>query len=587
MYRKISRFLLVVGIGTLGVLGFSSLKETTEAQTNSTSEKKRPNIVMIISDDMGYADMGAYGSEISTPNLDALARQGMMLTNFHTGPTCSPTRAMILTGVGNHRAGLGTMRSSLTENQKGKPGYEGMLSQNVVTVATVLKDAGYHTYMTGKWHLGEEKGYWPSDRGFEEVFGILQGEGDHFGKMEEVCGDLIEEKKCGWEITYVRNDEIVEVPEDFDSGVTYTEKMIEFIEKNRGSGKPFFGFLAHTLPHVPLQAPKEYVDKYIETYSAGWDEIRAQRFERQKELGLIPGYLELPPRWPMVSAWDSLSAEEQKVQAKKMAVYAGMVEYLDVQVGKLVDYLKEIGEYENTIIIYFNDNGPSYRLPAPRTEGYDNSYENLGEPDSLIATEYEWAQVMSTPHYATKGTVAQGGIRGHFAVVYPGTITPGSRSNAFASVMDLVPTILDYAGVSHPAPNYKDRSIHHMEGRSKRSLWEGTADYIYADDEPIGFELYGYTNKALFLGDWKILKLGDAPWGNGEDEPWKLFNLAIDPTETKDLSQIYPEKLEQMIELYEEQEKEWGFVPAVAPEGEKVKEGEKAQDDEEPKHLEY
>ena len=565
MYRKISRFLMVVGIGTLGVLGFSSLKETTEAQTNGNSPDDRPNVIMIVSDDMGYADMGAFGSEIPTPNLDSLAKQGMMLTNFHTGPTCSPSRSMILTGVDNHRAGLGTMRSSLTDNQKGKPGYEGMLNKNVVTVATVLKDAGYHTYMTGKWHLGENKGYWPSDRGFEEVFGILQGEGDHFGTMEAVCGELIAARKCGWEINYVSNDEIVEVPEDFDSGVTYTEKMIEFIEKNRNSGKPFFGFLAHTLPHVPLQAPKEYVDKYIETYSVGWDEIRKQRFERQKELGLIPDYLELPPRWSMVEAWETLSPDEQKMQAKKMAVYAGMVEYMDVQIGKLVDYLKEIGEYENTIIIYFNDNGPSYRLPAPLTEGYDNSYENLGNPNSLIATEYEWAQVMNTPHYATKGTVAQGGIHGHFAVVHPGEIVPGSQSDAFTSVLDVVPTILDYAEAPHPAPNYEDRSIHPMDGRSMRSLWEGTADYVYADNEPVAFELYGNTNKALYMGDWKILKLGDAPWGSGPSEPWKLFNLRIDPTETKDLSQLYPEKLEEMVKLYEKQEEDWGFVPAVPP----------------------
>jgi arylsulfatase len=553
---------MVVGIGTLGVFGFSYLKETTQAQTNSKSGDERPNVIIIASDDMAYADMAAFGSEISTPNLDALTKQGMMLTNFHTGPTCSPARSMILTGVDNHRTGLGSMRSFLTENQKGKPGYEGMLNKNVVTVATVLKDAGYHTYMTGKWHLGEEKGYWPSDRGFEEVFGILQGEGDHFGTMEEVCGDLIEEKKCGWEITYVSNDQVVEVPKDFDSGRTYTDKMIEFIEKNRGSGKPFFGFLAHTLPHVPLQAPKEYIDKYINTYSVGWDEIRAQRFERQKKLGIIPDYLELPPRWSMVSAWDSLSPEEQKVQAKSMAVYAGMVEYMDVQVGRLIDYLKKSGQYENTIIIYFNDNGASTSLPAPRTEGYDNSYENLGEPNSLIATGYEWAQVMGTPHYAAKGTVAQGGIQAHFAAVYPRKIVPGRRSDAFASVLDLAPTILDYAGVSHPAPSYEGRFIHPMDGKSMRPLLEGTSQQVYTDKEHVAFELWGTTNKALYMGDWKILKLGDKPWGNGASEPWKLYNLRIDPTETKDLSRMYPEKLQEMIKLYEQEERDWGFVPA-------------------------
>jgi arylsulfatase len=565
MYRKISRFLVVVGIGTLGVLGFSSLKETTEAQTNNSSTDKRPNIVMIISDDMGYADMGAFGSEISTPNLDALAKQGMMFTNFHTGATCSPSRAMILTGVNNHLAGLGTMPGRLTDNQRGKPGYEGILNDKVVTLATLLKDAGYHTYMTGKWHLGEEPGQKPIDRGFEESFSILEGAADHYGKTSFGPGS---------KATYALNDQVVEPGDDFYTARTYTDMMIQFIEKNRTSGKPFFGYLAHTAPHEPLQqADPKYTEKYLETYSKGWDKIRAERFERQKELGIIPDYIELPERWPIVEAWDSLSEEEQRYKAKKMAIYAGMIEYMDSQVGKFIDYLKEIGEYENTIIIYFSDNGASGKdfaeLPAWKKWieelGYDNSYENLGNPNSFEGITHGWSQAMTTPHYADKGTVAEGGIRGHFAVVYPGTITPGTRSDAFASVLDLTPTVLDYAGVTHPGNNYKGKEIHALKGKSMRPVWEGSADRVYADDEPVGFELYGNTNKAMFMGDWKILKLGDEPWGNGADEPWKLFNLAIDPTETKDLSEMYPEKLEEMIELYEQMEKEWGFVPAQPP----------------------
>jgi arylsulfatase len=588
MYRRFSRFLVVLGIGTLGVLGFSSLKETTEAQTNNSSTDKRPNVVMIISDDMGYADMGAFGSEISTPNLDALAKQGMMLTNFHTGPTCSPSRSMILTGVSNHQAGLGTMYNKITDNQRGSSAYLGVMNDKVVTLATLLKDAGYHTYMTGKWHLGEEPGQMPIDRGFEESFAILEGAADHYGRT--TFGPT-------GTATYALGDQIVEPGDDFYTARTYTDMMIQFIEKNRTSGKPFFGYLAHTVPHEPLQAADlKYTEKYMDVYSKGWDQIRAERFERQKELGIIPEYLELPERWPIAKAWDSLSEEEQRYEAKKMAVYAGMIEYMDSQVGKFVDYLKEIGEYENTIIIYFSDNGASGKdfaaLPSWKKWieeiGYDNSYENLGNPDSYEGITHEWSQAMTTPHYADKGTVAEGGIRGHFAVVYPGTITPGGRSNAFASVKDLTPTVLDYAGLTHPGTNYKGQEIHPIKSKSMRPLWEGTTDYIYADDEPIGFELYGYTNKALFMGDWKILKLGDKPWGKGEDVPWKLFNLAIDPTETKDLSQLYPDKLEEMIKLYEEQEKEWGYVPAVAPEGEAVKESnEDAKDNDEPQHLEY
>lgn len=553
---------MVVGVGTLGVFGFSSLRESTEAQINRNSRDKRPNIIMVVSDDMGYADLGVFGSEISTPNLDALAKEGMMFTNFHTGATCSPSRAMMLTGVDNHKAGLGTMFGRITDNQRGKEGYEGILTDRVVTVATLLKDAGYHTYLTGKWHLGEEEGEKPHDRGFEQVFGILEGGGDHFGVLDKVCA--ANRSACGGKITYINNNDVIEAPENFYSSSSYTDIMIEFIEQNRRSGKPFFGFLAHTAPHAPLQVPREYSEKYMATYGAGWDEIRAQRFERQKELGIIPNYLELPARWSMVKSWNSLSAEEQRTEAKKMAVYAGMVDYLDNQVGTLIEYLKDIGEYDNTIIIYFSDNGASFHLPRRLGEnsGYDNSYENIGNPNSLTATSFGWAQVMTTPFRAAKGSMAEGGIRGHFIVSYPGEIVPGSRTSAFASTIDLTPTMLDYARFPHPGTNYKGRPIHPVDGKSMRPLWEGYADEIYGDDEHIAFELYGNTNKALFMGDWKILKLGDEPWGNGPSEPWRLYNIAIDPTETKDLSRMYPQKMQEMIELYDQQEIDWGFVPA-------------------------
>lgn len=561
MYRKISRFLIVVGIGTLGVFGFSSLKETTEAQSNRNSTDKRPNVIMVISDDMGYTDMGAFGGEIPTPNLDNLAEQGMMLTNFHTGATCSPSRSMILTGVDNHRAGLGTMLGRLTDNQRGKPGYEGIINDRVVTIPTLLKDGGYHTYMTGKWHLGEEPEKTPTGQGFEQVFGILQGGADHYAKTTFGPGD---------EATYFSNGQIIEAPDNFYSTKNYTDKMIEFIEQNRKTGKPFYGYLAYTAPHEPLQVPQEYIDKYISTYSVGWDKIREQRFERMQKLGIIPDYLELPPRWQMVPAWNSLNPEEQRYEAKKMAIYAGMIDYMDEEVGKLISYLKQIGEYENTIIIYFSDNGAT---PNEFSEleawkewlqqiGYDNSYENIGNPNSFVGVGPGWAQASITAFSGAKGSMGEGGIRGHFAVTYPGKIVPASRTDAFASVKDLVPTILDYAGVPNPGSNYKGRPIHPIEGKSMRPLWEGHSNSIYSDKEPIAFELYGNTNKTLFMGDWKILKLGDKPWGNGPSEPWKLYNLRIDPTETKDLSQMYPEKLKEMIELYEKQEKDWGFVPA-------------------------
>ncbi|WP_204104756.1 MULTISPECIES: arylsulfatase [Spirulina sp. CCY15215] len=557
MYRKVSRFLIVVGIGALGFVGFSSLRETAEAQV---SGRKRPNILFIIADDMGYSDLGVFGGELPTPNLDALAKQGMMLTNFHTGPTCSPSRSMILTGVDNHRAGLGTMPDRITDDQRDSPAYRGVLNDDVVTVADLLKDGGYHTYMTGKWHLGEdEKRLRPNGRGFEESFAILEGGADHYGRVGFGPGA---------EANYARNGDIVDPPDDFYTTKTYTDMMIEFIEKNRNTGKPFFGYLAHTAPHEPLQVPPQYHQKYLAQYSAGWDQLREARFERQKELGIIPDYLELPPRWSTVEAWNSLSSDQRRIETKKMAVYAGMVEYMDAQIARLVDYLKEIGEYENTVIIYFTDNGASWRdfssLPDWKEWieeiGYSNSYENIGNPDSFTGLGYGWAQVMTTPHFGAKGTMAEGGTRGHFFVHYPGKIKIGKNS-AFTSVKDLAPTALDYASVSRPGTTYKGRTIHPLEGKSMRPLFEGLAERLYGDNEPVAFELYGTVNKALYLGDWKILRLGDGVWGDGDREPWKLFNLGIDPTEQHDLSQQYPALLERMVEMYEQEEKGWGFIP--------------------------
>ncbi|MEA5469986.1 arylsulfatase [Spirulina sp. 06S082] len=496
-----------------------------------------------------------------TPNLDSLAEQGMMLTNFHTGPTCSPSRSMILTGVDNHLAGLGTMPDRITDEQRDSPAYKGILNDDVVTVADLLKDGGYHTYMTGKWHLGEdEMRLRPNGRGFEESFAILEGGSDHYG---------LTGFGPGAEANFARNGVIVDPPKDFYTAKTYTDMMIEFIEKNRKGDKPFFGYLAHTSPHEPLQVPPEYSRKYLAKYSAGWDKIRAERFQRQKDLGIIPDYLELPARWSNVKAWNSLSSDERRIQAKKMAVYAGMVEYMDEQVGKLIDYLKKIGEYENTVIIYFTDNGASGRDFSAEPDwkvwlneiGYDNSYENIGNPNSFTGLGYGWAQVMTTPHFAAKGTMAEGGTRGHFFAHYPGKIAP-SKSGAFASVKDLTPTALDYAGVPQPGTNYKGRTIHPIEGKSMRPLFEGYADRLYSDNEPIAFELYGTVNKALYLGDWKILRLGDGVWGNGEKEPWKLFNIGLDPTEQNDLSRQYPDLLKKMIDMYDKQEKSWGFIPA-------------------------
>lgn len=567
MNKKISQFVIATGIGTLSIIGISFLKTESEVRAGRSAGIEKPNIVMLIADDMGYSDLGIYGSEISTPNIDALAHEGMILTNFHTGPSCSPTRSMLLTGVDNHYAGLGNMLEKLAPNQLGQPNYEGYLNDKVVTLPTLLRDGGYNTFMSGKWHLGgvehpktgeEKAGFDPYERGFDETFTMLEGGGDHYSMRG--FSPFIPVN------VFTRNGEKVEeLPEDFYSTRSFTDQMIEYVEANYQDDKPFFSYLAYSAPHSPYQAPKELIEKYIPVYEAGWDNVRAQRFKRMKELGVIPKYLELPGRWPEVGSWDSLPADTQKISAKKMAAYAAMIEYLDLEIGRFLQYLKDIGEYDNTIFIFMTDNGADGHNRQEseayqkwfEEEGIDNSYENMGLRDSFVTRNIGWAQVSATPHWGEKAGHSQGGITGAFFVSYTGFLDSG-QSKAFTSVKDVTPTLLEYAGIEHPGSTYKGREIYPMTGRSMRPLWEGYSDRIHPKDEPIVFETFGTGDAAVFLGNWKILRQ-NPEWGDGT---WKLYNLEIDPTETNDLSAIYPTLLQNMINEYEAYAERVQVIPA-------------------------
>jgi arylsulfatase len=532
--------------------------------TSVVEAAKRPNIVLIVGDDIGYSDAGSYGGEISTPNIDALAVKGIKLTNYRTAASCSPTRSMLLTGVDNHRSGLGQMLELLSDNQKGKPGYEGILNNKVVTIASLLQDGGYNTYMVGKWHLGgaeEGHGQPPHERGFDQTFALLEGASDkHSNRGFSPIAPISH---------FSRNGKDIKNPFEYYSAKTYTDTMIDFIEKDRKNGKPFFSYMAFTAAHAPLQAPQEYIDKYISIYEKGWDVIRAERFKKMQAMGLIPDYLELPPRWINVEAWDSQSKKEKRTAAKIMAVYSAMVDYMDMSIGRFIDYLKEIGEYENTVIVYFTDNGPDGDERNIRADyqqwfkeiGVDNSYENLGKPNSFIFRAANWAQVSNTPYWSEKSTNAEGGVIAQCIFSYPGVIPEGAISNAFLSVLDITPTLLDYAGVTHPGTSFKGREIHPMDGRSARPLLEGWQDRIYGENEPISFEVFGTVNKAIYLGDWKALKMGIAPYADA-NVGWKLFNMRMDPTEQKDLADLYPKQLDKMVAMYNEYEAEVGFVPA-------------------------
>ena len=507
----------------------------------------RPNILLIVVDDLGYSDLGIFGGEINTPNLDALSRAGKMLTNFHVAPTCSPTRAMLLSGADAHHAGLGTMNGLQSDEQKSKPGYEGFLNKQIVTFVRLLKEAGYHTYMSGKWQLGYEEGYYPLDRGFEQAFWLKHGGASHFSDMRGIVETV---PLAYWA---EGREQIKELPDDFYSSVAFTDKLIEYIDNNRADGKPFFAYAAYTAPHWPLQAPQKYIDKYEGVYETGYDAIRNKRIGRMEVAGLIQkGQIPAPrhPQWP---DWEELSGEQKKLEVRRMQLYAAMVDALDENIGRLLQYLKDSGEYENTFILFFSDNGAEGNNPhdigtnpAWVPANFDNSYENMGKPGSYVSTGPGWAHVSNTPFHMYKGFPTQGGLVSPTIVVYPKKINAGGKSDAFITILDVAPTLLQLAEVSHPAPEFQGGRVHPLAGKSFYPHLIDQRTVVHAPDHVYGIELFN--RRMIRQGDWKLL-WNNQPWGNNG---WTLYNLEEDPGEQNDLAQMQPGKLQDMLALWEQ-----------------------------------
>ena len=312
------------------------------------ADDQRSNILLIVADDLGYADLGVHGRDIRTPNIDALAAEGLLCTRFHTAPMCAPTRAMMLSGNNNHVAGMGRQHpyDPLREEM---PGYEGHLSDRVAPFPVLLQEAGYHTYMVGKWHLGLAPENGPSRNGFERSFSMIDGAGNHFDSVGYFEGGS----------TYRSDGQPSTMPEGGYSTEVYTDRLMEFIAEGTSDGAPFFAYAAYTSPHWPLQVPDEYLDLYRGKYDEGYDVLRETNFATLKEAGIIPADAALPPRNEAITPWSELSAEDKRRESRKMELYAAMVENLDHHVGRLVDYLKSRGLYENTLIVFMSDNGPA------------------------------------------------------------------------------------------------------------------------------------------------------------------------------------------------------------------------------------
>ncbi|MEI8342518.1 MAG: arylsulfatase, partial [Verrucomicrobiota bacterium] len=311
----------------------------------------KPNMLLIVADDMGYSDLGCFGGEIKTPNIDALAQRGVRASNFYVAPTCSPTRSMLLTGCDHHVAGFGNMEEFLGPKQKGQPGYEGHLNERVVPIGKVLKDAGYHTYWAGKSHMGYTPSQWPAAMGFERDFTLLQGGGSNWSDMKYV-------NPAHPTLNFTLNGKPLDkLPDDHFSSKAYSDFIIQCIDEHKGDGKPFFAYLSFQAVHSPLSAPDDWLDKYKGVYDKGYDALRAERLARMKELGIVSKETALAPRRPNIPAWEKLSPDERKLSARKMEVYAAMLANMDFHIGRVLEQLKASGQLDNTLVVFLSDNG--------------------------------------------------------------------------------------------------------------------------------------------------------------------------------------------------------------------------------------
>ena len=537
--------------GLLAAAAASTGAATPEAAPATAT---RPNIVVLVADDWGFSDVGAFGGEIQTPHIDELARRGMRFANFHVAASCSPTRSMLLTGVDNHRNGIGNLRESMPGEHLGKPGYLGSLDSNVVTLATLLQDSGYRTYITGKWNVGSEPHNLPNRRGFDRS--IVQGDTGS-DNWEPAKRYLPHSAKVHW---FEDGKEPV-MPAEYYSSEFFVDKALEYIRSGAGSGKPFFAYIGFQANHVPVQAPPSFIAKYKGRYDQGWTALRQARRDKAAELGLIA---KDTPLATMRSTpdWDALSAKDKQYQARLMEVYAAMADAMDHHVGRLIDQLKASGEFERTVFVFLSDNGPE---ASDYTEArlwlmnqYSRDIDRLGGKGAYVVPGPGWASASASPLATYKFYAGEGGIRTPLII----SGVPGLAANqvyrGLTHVTDIAPTLLELAQVALPGASYKGRAIEPLAGRSLLPVLANPALRAHAADEAIGYELSG--NEALFRGDLKLVK-NLPPVGDGA---WHLYDLSTDPGETRDLQQLLPADFAALQATYGAWSRSHGVLPMPA-----------------------
>ncbi len=516
------------------------------ASAQSDQESTPPNIVLILVDDAGLMDFGAFGGEARTPNIDRLASQGMMFTNLHASPTCAPSRAMLMTGSDSHLAGVANLPEMLPKSYQSIEGYEGVLNNRVQTIATRLKELDYNTYVAGKWHLGYDEYTLPNKRGFDRSF-ILSGSGaDNY----EQVGYLPFKAEVQW----FQDGEPTDLPEDFYSSEYYVDQLIRFHEEETESSQPFFSYLPFQAVHAPLQAPAEFATPYLSVYQKGWDSIREARLQKAREMGIIPQEAEMNPVFDEFQKWDELSAEIQEEYARDMAMLAGMLEVMDFHIGRYLSYLEEQGLAENTIFIVTSDNGPDggdYQQLAnsrwARRHGYHRDLDTRGGKRYYGGIGPESASALVGPFSFFKYYTGEGGLRVPLVMAGPG-IPEGEVSGSFCYIADIAPTIYDIVGISTQA----NEGYVPILGHSLLPHIIDPNTPVYAVDEGLGME--AGASAAYFLGGYKIVR-NNIPLGDGK---WRMYNLVLDPGETRDISSENPLMFQVMLSAYQQYAEEVG-----------------------------
>ena len=529
------------------LLLFTLLSCSKEIKIENTVVK--PNIIIIVADDMGYADLGCFGSDILTPNIDKLAEEGIIFSNFYSAPSCAPSRASLLTGADNHMAGVGSQFYRTGDEW----GYEGFLSNRVITIPQLLEEeGGYNTYMVGKWHLGGNEDHLAHKKGFQKSFIMHQGAGNHYNNLGFV--GLKSPSR------YSLNGKEVDWPMGGYSTNVYTDYLIDFIDKGQSDKKPFFALAAYTSPHWPLQVDSSYWKKYEANYKEGYEVLRQQRLEALKKKGIIAEDHKLPAVHPLIKPWDSLSVKEQKIETRKMALYAGMLENLDNNIGRLISHLKESDIYDNTVIMFMSDNGAAYRdfynkgiFKEFLQENYDNSYENMGMPSSFVSYGGAWAEAGSAPFKYYKQYTFEGGIRVPLIIKSKDILKTGSITNSPITLTDLAPTIYDLAQVEFPK-TYKNNKIYPLKSKSINLLLEGKTDNVHYKDESWAMEHHHHA--LVRKGEWKLVNPGMS-W---DDSKFELYNLKKDPTEANDVKEIYPKIYKELLTVWDNYKKDYKII---------------------------